>query len=270
MKKTITISSALLTALTFTTALAPLAHAEINDSTPAGTYGSTGTVKFQSSDTTTPPVNPENPDPSNPVLPSNPDGTDPQPGTNGPLSIDFASSLTFGTQDISSSDKTYYAAAQGLKNADNSLSYVPDYVQVSDNRGTFAGWSLYVNWDGQFRRQGADASSTKAGDVLTGAELTFNSGAANNLATSITPTAVSSYTLGETTGANEQLVMNATQGRGMGTSVVEYGASSDYDGTYTSTGSKSPITLSVPGSTVKAADTYTTNLTWTLSSTPDL
>ncbi|MCL2114368.1 MAG: WxL domain-containing protein [Streptococcaceae bacterium] len=268
MKKMITLSSSLLATLTLASALSPvIAHAAVNDATPAGNYNSTGTVTFESdTDSVTPPVNPDNPDPTDPVNPENPDGSNPEVGGNGPLSIDFASSLSFGTQKISSSDKTYYAAPQKLADG----SYVPDYVQVTDNRGSFAGWSLYVNWDGQFRRTGAQATSTAAGDVLTGAQLNFTSGVANNSNTAITPSATASYTLGDDTGASQQLVMNAVANKGMGTSVAKYGDVSDYDGTYTTNGTKSPITLTVPGSTVKAADTYTTNLTWTLSSTPDL
>ena len=47
---------------------------------------------------TTDPVDPLDPEqPVTPVDPTNPDGK-PNPGTNGPLSIDFASSLVFGEQ----------------------------------------------------------------------------------------------------------------------------------------------------------------------------
>ena len=41
----------------------------------------------------------------------------------------------------------------------------PNYVQVTDNRGTEAGWSLKVKQEGQFK--------STSGKELTGAAITF-------------------------------------------------------------------------------------------------
>ncbi|MCV5434162.1 WxL domain-containing protein, partial [Escherichia coli] len=78
----------------------------------AAEYETNGVVEFTPNTDITKPVNPDNPDPNKPVVPvdptkidpeTNPDGT-PNPGTAGPLSIDYASSLDFGKNKISGKD----------------------------------------------------------------------------------------------------------------------------------------------------------------------
>lgn len=73
-----------------------------------GEYTSNGVINYVPNTETTDPVDPLDPEqPVTPVDPTNPDGK-PNPGTNGPLSIDFASSLVFGEQKITSKTQTYY------------------------------------------------------------------------------------------------------------------------------------------------------------------
>lgn len=60
-------------------------------------YRSNGLVEFIPNVDPTEPVDPENPDPEKPVKPIDPtDPEGPNPGTQGPLSIDYASSFDFG------------------------------------------------------------------------------------------------------------------------------------------------------------------------------
>ena len=62
-----------------------------------GSYTSNGIVEFTPSEEPTNPVDPTDPtNPVDPIDPTDPEG--PNPGTNGPLSIDYASSLDFGVQ----------------------------------------------------------------------------------------------------------------------------------------------------------------------------
>ena len=99
----------------------------------AQTYDSNAVVNFVPNQDVTPPVDPINPDPENPVTPidpTNPNG--PNPGTAGPLSIDYASSLHFGENKISTKNEVYYAKAQAFTGGSEG----PNYVQVTDNRGT--------------------------------------------------------------------------------------------------------------------------------------
>ena len=105
----------------------------------AATYTSNGAITFEADPNPTKPVDPTDPEkPVDPVDPTDPDG--PNPGTAGPLSIDFASSFQFGNQLITSETKDYYAQLQEFAAG----AAGPNYVQVTDKRGTQEGWSLSV------------------------------------------------------------------------------------------------------------------------------
>lgn len=94
MNKILLKSTVLLTAALI---VGPIIASEADAASTGGDYTSNGYVNFAEGDNTG--INPVDPlDPSVPVGPTNPDGTDPTPGTGGALSIDFASSLSFGTQ----------------------------------------------------------------------------------------------------------------------------------------------------------------------------
>ncbi len=66
-------------------------------SADGGSYNTNAKIKFSPSEDGTGPVDPEDPEvPVDPVDPTDPEG--PNPGTSGPLSIDYASSFQFGEQ----------------------------------------------------------------------------------------------------------------------------------------------------------------------------
>ena len=103
-----------------------------------GEYDTNGVITFTPNNGTTDPVDPV--DPTNPVKPVDPtDPSGPKPGTAGPLSIDYASSLDFGSQKITSKDEIYKAKAQKYLDKDNVEKTGPNFVQVTDNRGTEKG-----------------------------------------------------------------------------------------------------------------------------------
>lgn len=242
----------------------------------ANDYDSKGSVTFRPSEDPTDPVDPENPDPNTPVDPVNPDGTDPEPGTKGPLSIDFASSFDFGTNQISSKDQTYYARAQKYAEdaADPTKTHADtaNYVQVTDNRGNNAGWNLKVKQNKQFTATDANAKH----QVLDGAAITL---AAPAVATSAgatgvvtAPVATATITL-DPTGAAESPVMAAAENAGQGTWVDAWGTVEEVDepqagGTTAKANVTKDVSLFVPGATVKDAVKYETTLTWILSDTP--
>lgn len=67
-------------------------------------YETNGVIAFEADTDPTNPVDPTDPtSPVEPVDPTDPNG--PNPGTNGPLSIDFASSFQFGKQKITTVTK---------------------------------------------------------------------------------------------------------------------------------------------------------------------
>lgn len=208
-------------------------------------YETKGAITFEADTNPTDPVDPT--DPTKPVEPIDPtDPTGPKPGTNGPLSIDFASSFQFGPQKITTITKDYYAKLQTFKDGTNG----PNYVQVTDKRGTQEGWTLAVTQNGQFK--------TAANEELEGATLQLANGTtASIMDDSYKPTVVAQNQL---TPSVESNLMTATKGKGMGTWLYKFGAD-------TTEGAQS-IRLSVPGKAVKLAKEYTTTITWNLKSAP--
>lgn len=263
------------------------------------TYTSNGYVSFFQSDKPTKPVNPNNPNPNNPVTPKNPDGTNPKEGNNGPLSLDFASSLDFGKQKITSEDEHYIATAQFLQkvtdpnqmNDENKIDQnVPDYVQLTDNRGTFEGWTLKLKQDAQFKVNGDGAE-------LTGATISFGNPNHKTL-TAFAKDAKDPITTikdFELTPGTELNIMaaDASNAKGTpngtgGTHVLRFGTESnivksdDATSKLTAQGNKAAdndknyrafldnaIKLNVPGTSDKVANqVYKTTFTWTLANTP--
>jgi hypothetical protein len=220
----------------------------------AAEYTSNGIVEFKPSEDPTDPSDPTDPtNPVKPIDPTDPDG--PNPGTNGPLSIDYASSLDFGVQKITSKNETYYAAPQKYQaldaqgNPDTEVKEGPNYVQVTDNRGTEAGWTLKVNQKGQF--------TSTSGKELTGSVITFKNGSVVTASDSGEPTGPATFAL-DPSGVQSD-VMAAAAGNGAGTYLFTWG---DADNAAES------IELNVPGSTTKYAEKYSTQLNWTLTDVP--
>lgn len=221
------------------------------------TYNSKGSVTFKPNTDSTLPVDPitgGGKDGSDTVTPENPDGSKPNPGTAGPLSLDFASSFDFGTQKITSADQTYYAVEQKYADKAGTAKTGPNYVQVTDNRGTLAGWSLSVTQDAQF----AAATTTKgAGSVLDGTVMTLGNG--KIISQSANPADSSAVSTVLTPGVKSSVILGAKTGKGSGTNLLTFGDENT---------AVSSVSLMVPGATTKLAQQYSTNLTWTLSDTP--
>lgn len=214
---------------------------------------SKGSVIFEQGEGTVTPVDPGQPD--KPVEPTDP--TDPpEPGTSGPLSLDFASHWKFGLQKVTAFNKTYFAHPQAMK--DGSTSQL--YAQVTDVRGSFAGWSLSVKQVDQFK--------TTDGQPLKGAELAF-AGAGKTTSTSEIPASqvTENFTLKPQI---SQVLLTAKTGEGAGTNVYALGNREDYDDTATSEeaiASKAPVTLSVKAASMRS-EQYTCQLEWSLSDVP--
>ena len=161
------------------------------------------------------PLDPLLPDPSKPVVPldpTNPNG--PAEGTGGSLSLDFASSFQFGNQAISTKNKTYYATTQEYTDADGTKKKGPNYVQVSDIRGSGAGWRLSVKQNSQFQ--------TAEEQELAGAELIFDNGEmVSNLSSTYAPAGNGTIVLPLKTEVN---VVTATNDKGLGTWLYRFGS----------------------------------------------
>ena len=222
--------------------------------TDGGEYTSNGLIEFTPGDDLVDPVDPLNPEqPVEPTDPTKPDGK-PNPGTSGPLSIDFASSFHFGDNKITSKDETYFAKLQEYKDkgiTDQDLRKGPNYVQVTDNRGTLAGWTLKVKQTKQFE--------TGDSHKLEGAKITLTNGNVNTVSESTPATAVEEIGIDKMDA--DFLVMSAKQDAGAGTFLTRWG---DED----LAKSKESVQLFVPGKAVKKKAQYRTSFVWTLTDVP--
>ena len=158
MKTTkLVMASMIIAGTLFSTGLAVYAEDE-NPGVIEKSIKSQGDVIFKVDDGKTPPVNPTNPDEEVEL-------EEPGESTDGPLSIDHVSNLHFGEQLISAKPQTYYAALEKMKKGEETKE-VPNYVQVTDKRGSNEGWYLSVQQDKQF--------STGEDVELEGAILTLS------------------------------------------------------------------------------------------------
>lgn len=241
------------------------------DETIGGEYKSHSAIQFVPNDDSTGPIDPI--DPIEPIEPIDPiDPTEPiEPGTPGPLSIDFASSLNFGIQKITSTDEEYLAYSQPAKNAAGEVVYKPNYVQVTDNRGTAAGWNLSVTQTEDFKT----TDDTAKNKTLPGATISLNGATAVSAATGTASPEVKDLVL---TPGQATEVMTAAENAGEGTWISRFGNETDLaddtaalvedengevvDGTINK---NKQVKLAVPGKIAKSATEYKTDLVWTLS-----
>lgn len=225
-----------------------------------GQYESTGKLEFIPGTDPTDPVDPENPDPTNPVKPIDP--TDPQgpnPGTTGPLSIDYTSSLDFGKNKITNKDEIYYANAQEFSER-LAGEFRGSYAQITDNRGTNGGWTLKLKQKTQFKSD----TAIKYKELL-GAKLSLSESTAVSKSVGVESPTVHNVTLNP---GSEVTIMSAGKGNGSGTWVSRFGKAEKMtiDGEIVQ--KNKAVTLEVPGNTPKEAVTYVTKLIWTLTDTP--
>lgn len=218
------------------------------------------------------PVDPLDPtDPTNPVTPVDP-GT---PGASGNLTVDYGSTLYFGTQSISTQSKTYYAHPDMVKDQSNAVKVVPNYAQVTDQSGELSGWTLSLTQASDLHM--TTGTSTDPGYALSGAQISFTGGTllGGNGITAWKPSdVVASGTL--TPGVATKLV-SAAKNEGAGTWLYNFGDVDAYDASsvdtantadHTKVATKSAISLAVPAGLIEKAAPYTTDLYWSLQAVP--
>ncbi|MBC1501330.1 WxL domain-containing protein [Listeria weihenstephanensis] len=216
----------------------------------AASTTSKGDIILERGTTIHKPVDPTLPGGGHEITPTDPDVNPPTPG---PLSIDYISNIHFGKQKISGNDITYYADSDHIKiNSTGVIKAVPNYIQITDDRGNNAGWKLTVQQDSPFKN---------GTHTLKGAILKFNNPKADSVKVgSLNKPRMKAITL-DSTGANASEAISAAENQGMGTWVHLYGASAAIG--------KRSITLDVPGEVPKVEGLYKTTLTWTLGDVPD-
>ncbi|MBQ0137739.1 MAG: WxL domain-containing protein [Kurthia sp.] len=220
---------------------------------------SKATLNFVPDNSVTKPI-----DPIDPTNPNPPTPLPPKPGTPGPLSIDYASDFNFGMQEISTETKSYYAKPQTY--SDNST-VRPNFVQVTDKRGTNAGWTLSVKQAGQF------SNPTTQNKTLDGAQLILGKGETVTNGSAATPT---TYAVLLDPSGTTSKVMSADTNQGTGTWVNLFGGKNalqdvtvkDPSNQVTTEKRDFGVKLTVPGATQKDAVQYATTLTWELTNVP--
>jgi hypothetical protein len=186
-----------------------------------------------------------------------------------PASLQFETKALFGTTTANpiAAGMTLYANPVTLTAPINGTN-VPNFVQVTDQRGTFAGWNVTVS--GTAFTTSATGIPTAA-QTLTGAALTISNGTVN-IPSSLGGTATG-YTANATIavssdGTTQAPVMSATAGNGAGTYQNAFGTLATEAFTSAGATATPSIALSIPSTQNVAAASYTATLTWTLNSVP--
>ncbi|MGX7149678.1 WxL domain-containing protein [Enterococcus ureasiticus] len=232
-----------------------------------------GTVTVEGNPISTP-IDPENPEEV--VNPGE------SPSTEGPLRIDFVSTLDFGRADLTASARTYTAFAQQFLGDTGPRG---SFIQVTDQRTHATGWTLQLKQNYQFRNAMIQETSEQE---LNGAILSLDKSWANSSGTSQAPTVTREPINLQTMDTAYELA-TATQGNGRGVWVIAFGASqmnsNQIENTLTpaldSSGQaimdefsgkaayrNSAISLTVPSTTTIHPLQYTTELTWILAELP--
>lgn len=177
-------------------------------------------------------------DPIDPIGPidndDTPDNSNDPTGNTGILRVDYISNINFGEQTISGKVETYRASTPKLRTE----------AQVSDLRGSGAGWHLQVNYDTE-----KPGFVTTNNQVLKGAELTFPAGTTKSTQDNQSAQPVANTV---TVGNEAQNIMDATSMTGLGTWVDDMNTQD--------------ITLKVPSGNMQGD--YTATLVWTLTDAP--
>lgn len=178
-------------------------------------------------------------------------------GMVGPLTIDYITKINFGPVKVSGNDATYFAELAKIKLVGvEKPKDVANYVQITDSRGSNAGWQLQLQQADQFT-----AKDEQGKDVqLTGAKLTF---ANPTLKSSQKDAALAPLGIERTLvpGSGPVTVVNAASGKGMGTWHYTLGDTDEQ--------AANSVSLNVPGDTAKLSKvSYKTTLVWTLVDAP--
>ncbi|ETY75124.1 WxL domain-containing protein [Lactiplantibacillus fabifermentans] len=230
----------------------------------------------------------QNPDRVEPVDPAKPD----QPATNipgngmdntkplSPLQLVFVpSSINFGKYNvdvinpitahpIDTDDNTTKSAKTTSEMADtpNQTWNHKMVLEVSDARGTRAGWHLTVSGNGlnattdgnpaagKSSVSGSNANQAKTLDTIKGAKLKLDTGKITTAKNDVVADRASSIVVDDALSENESTIINAKAGTGYGLTMDEI--------------DRNDVTLTIPANEGRNY-VYSTELDWNLSNVPD-
>lgn len=207
----------------------------------ASPTSSQGSASFIENDEKIDPV-----DPTNPTLPIRPT----HPGTEGPLSINGASDYQFGTQKMTDKDALYSAELAEITYIDsNKKVKVPNFLEITDNRGGQKGWRLEVRQEKPFTNvQGFELVGTRF--IFSNIQMVSLTGGGTAPITSKVPIVLEGDIQSNTS------VVHAKVETGGGSWGIIFGTlSKDAD---------KSVQLHIPGNTAKQEGIYQTKLVWSL------
>lgn len=208
----------------------------------ASTGTSQATITFTPNTDPTDPVDPE--DPSQPLDPEDPDNpTDPGTGEPGPLSLDYVSSIHFG--EYKQLTQPYYEAKS-----------IKPFIQVSDKRGTGAGWKVIA--------QASPFTNEEGIETLPGATITLRNGEAVAVNPTNSPQPAQEVKL--VSGGEAVTVVTAEPHTGMGTWVTRWFPSNYKTDDRPKTNDN--VTLEIPDG-YESAGKHSATITWTLMDAPN-
>jgi len=201
-------------------------------------------------------------DPTAPVDPEKPDlGVDPDEKekvteNTGALRLDVVPVFDFGTKSITTGEKKYTAELPKDKTANEEIPY---YVQVTDLRGTGAGWHLSAKMTSQF----SDGTHSLNGATIN---LSNVATAAQDGTTAPSTTFDGKLEYDSASGGSTTLTLaSAATNEGMGVSAVRFGDTARYSSSLTADKS---VELTIPAATQVYAETYVATIQWTLGAVP--
>lgn len=176
-------------------------------------------------------LNPDSNSSTDPLIPTNPSG---KTGNVGELTIDNVSPFVFGTQSLTGKKATFYSTTKDAN------------TQVTDKRGTGAGWTLSV-------KSSEFVDSKDSSKVLKGALVTIPVGTVSSDDGNSSEKPVASIA---SINSTDTIIFKAEEKNGLGSWVNKFdGESND-----------SKVSIDIPAGSLKGS--YVSTITWTLADAP--
>ncbi|ANZ98812.1 hypothetical protein BFC22_01300 [Carnobacterium divergens] len=259
-----------ITTATLLSVAAPVLAADTTVGTPAAPKASVKYIPSEGDNNVTIPD-------TKPPLVVVPDPETNEPGGKGQVMIVSAPKFNFGNQELTTKTKDYSAKVTKFEKVAPEKGTVlkAPLVQISDTSGRSnadAKWALNVSMSNFI---GADKSELTGATIKIGGGKVYNSVVAADSATD----GSGLVTLPSVDGLNwkKEVILSSTAQEllsaknGTGNALTSYVMDSAYTGdkVYAETDTFDNVQLNVPGSTVKAVQTYEATVTWALSLTPE-
>jgi hypothetical protein len=188
------------------------------------------------------PTDPEDPYDYDSDIPGDPN--DLPTNETGPLTLDYVSSVEFGERQIQGANASYEATT------------LRPFIQVSDRRGTGAGWNVTAVM--------STFQNGESTDSLPSASLTFTGGVPITVPDNVSNVPDVEQNIVLEAGGDAETVVTADINDGLGSWITRWYPSEDAE-----EGFNDNVTLQIPaGSNITTENAHTATITWTLTAGP--